>query len=174
MVTYGRRLLTRIKPQGLLPKIYFMEIIYYMQSLSYNMCSSMLNVKFFVYSKQHSTHSKHKRYTIRRVIAYKRLKNNGKILNRKPQIVVMVVYRRWLFARDSSWKALTGNNDVLDRWLLMGGGRTWSFDWVINTTVDEVCNLQLEYFIVSTAIWLRVSFTICKINGGSFLYKKLG
>ena len=75
------------------------------------------------------------------MIAYKRLKNNGKILNRKPQIVVMVVYRRWLFARDSSWKALTGNNDVLDRWLLMGGGRTWSFDWVINTTVDEVCNL---------------------------------
>ena len=60
MVTYGRRLLTRIKPQGLLPKIYFMEIIYYMQSLSYNMCSSMLNVKFFVYSKKHSTHSKHK------------------------------------------------------------------------------------------------------------------
>ena len=56
----------------------------------------------------------------------------------------------------------------------MGGSRTWSFDWVINTTVDELCYLWLEYFVVCTAMWVGVSFTICKINGGSFLYKKLG
>ena len=30
---------------------------------------------------------------------------------------------------------------VLDRRSLKGGGRTWSFDWVINTAVDELCNL---------------------------------
>ena len=35
---------TGVSSKKMYGHIYFMEIIYYMQSLSYNMCSSMLNV----------------------------------------------------------------------------------------------------------------------------------
>ena len=60
--------------------IYFMEndLLYgsCMQSLSYKMCSSMLSVKFFVYSNissiVHTANIRDKK--IRQVIAYKRLK----------------------------------------------------------------------------------------------------
>ena len=59
-----------------------------------------------------------------------------------PKIVVAVAFRKWSFMIGSNWKALTGKIFcVLDRQSLMGGGRTWSFDWVINATVDELCNL---------------------------------
>ena len=41
----------------------------------------------------------------------------------------------------SNWKADWENFCDLDRRSLMGGSRIWSFDWVINTTVDELYNL---------------------------------
>ena len=79
--------------------------------------------------------------TIRQVIAYKRLKNNGKLFNRKPQIVVVVVYRRVVCERfqleGSDWECF----DVLDRQWLMEGGCPWRFNCIKNTEVDEVCNL---------------------------------
>ena len=49
------------------------KIIYCMQCLSHDMCSSKLLLKFFVYSKKHSTHSEHRDQRIRQVVAYKRL-----------------------------------------------------------------------------------------------------
>ena len=46
------------------------------QCLSYDMCSSMLSLKFFVFPKWHSVHSEHKDQRKRQVVAYKRLKFN--------------------------------------------------------------------------------------------------
>ena len=77
--------------------------------------------------------------------------------------------------RGSNWKALNGN--VLMVWI---GGRLWEVVANGGLTVLKT-QLLMKYvtyvariYVVSTAIWLGVSFTICKINGGSFLYKKLG
>ena len=124
MVAYGRWSLTRIEPQGsssekMYRHTYFMEnnnIIYCMQFLSYNMCSSRLILKFFAYSKQHSTHSEHKRSDKSSSGRLQEIKNNGKSLNCKPQIaVVAVAYRRQSFTRGPNWKALTGK--VLVLWI---------------------------------------------------------
>ena len=54
-VAYGRWSLTRIESQRVSSEkrcryIYFMEDIYCMQCLSYDMCSSMFSLTFFVYS----------------------------------------------------------------------------------------------------------------------------
>ncbi|CAH3022420.1 unnamed protein product, partial [Porites evermanni] len=46
--------------------------------------------------------------------------------------------RRWLFARGSNWKASTGN--VLIFWI---GGRTWRFNCIKDTTVDEICVMSM-------------------------------
>ena len=89
------------------------------------MCSSMLIPKFVVYSKQQSTHSAHKRSDKSSSGHLQEVKNNGKSLNCKPQIVVAVAYRRWSFTRDSNCKALTGT--ILVFWR---GGRTWRFDCI--------------------------------------------
>ena len=51
------------------------------------------------------------------MVAYKRLKTTGKIINQK---VVAVAYRRWSFTRGSNCKALT--EKVLVFWI---GGRLW-------------------------------------------------
>ena len=64
LAAYWRWSLTRIEPQGASNekrsgRIYFMEDNYCMQFLSYAMCSSMLSLKFFIYSKYHSAHSVH-------------------------------------------------------------------------------------------------------------------
>ena len=42
-----------------------------------HVCSSMLSLKFFVYSKQHSAHSIHRDQRIRQVVAYRRLKSSA-------------------------------------------------------------------------------------------------
>ena len=45
------------------------------------------------------------------------------------QKVVAVAYERWSFTRGSNYRALTGKKiGILDKWSLMGGGRTWSLD----------------------------------------------
>ena len=56
LVHYGRWSLTKMEPQGSLPRrckdtSTLWKIIYCMQFLSYNMCCSMLIRKFFVYSR---------------------------------------------------------------------------------------------------------------------------
>ena len=56
LVHYGRWSLTKMEPQGSLPRrckdtSTLWKIIYCMQFLSFNMCSSMLILKFFVYSR---------------------------------------------------------------------------------------------------------------------------
>ena len=53
------------------------------------MCSSMLSLKFFVHSKQHSAHSEQKDQRMRQVVAYKRLR---KSLSFQAQKVVAVAY----------------------------------------------------------------------------------
>ena len=121
VVAYGRWSLTRIEPQGSLLRrctdtSTLWKIIYCMQFLSYNMCSSRLILKFFAYSKQHSTHSEHKRSDKSSSGRLQEIKNNGKSLNCKPQIIVVVVaYRRYSFTRGPNWKALTGK--VLVLWI---------------------------------------------------------
>ena len=50
------------------------KIIYCMHCLSYAMCTSILSLKFFVYSKYHSSHSEQKDQRMRHVVAYKKLK----------------------------------------------------------------------------------------------------
>ena len=50
------------------------KIIYCMQCLSHDMCSSKLLLKFFVYSMEHSAHSEHRYQRMRQVVAYKKLK----------------------------------------------------------------------------------------------------
>ena len=48
------------------------------------------------------------------------VKNNGKSLTVRPQKVVMVAYRRWLFTRGYHCKALAG--EILVFWI---GGHLW-------------------------------------------------
>lgn len=47
---------------------------------SYAQCGSMLSLKFFIYSKQQSAHSKHSDQRICQVVAHKRSKNTRKIV----------------------------------------------------------------------------------------------
>ena len=69
-----------------------------MQFLRYAMCSSMFSLKIFAYSKYHSAHSEPRDQRIRQVLAYKRLKTTGKLLNFQAQkggrglLQQMVVY----------------------------------------------------------------------------------
>ena len=79
------------------------------------MCSSMLLLKFFVYSKEDSANSEHKDQKMRQVVAYKGLKTKENyILNLlfQAQKVVAVAYRRWSFTRGSNCKAFTGKGLV--------------------------------------------------------------
>ena len=78
------------------------------------MCSSMLSVKLFVYSKQHSAHSIHRYQRMRQVVAYRGLK----IIKRQAQKVVSVAYRGCSFAGGSNCKALAKKSLVF--WI---GGR---------------------------------------------------
>ena len=50
------------------------EIIYCMQCLSKDMCSSMLSLNFLVYSKYNSAPSENRDQRMHQVVAYKRLK----------------------------------------------------------------------------------------------------
>ena len=70
------------------------------------MCSSMLSLKFFVYSKSHSAHSENRDQRMRQLVAYKGLKTMENI-NHQAQKMVLVAYGRWLFTRGSNCKALT-------------------------------------------------------------------
>ena len=91
-----------------------------MQFLSYAMCSSMLSLKFFIYSKYHSAHSVHRDQRMRQVVTYRRLKAMENHYTFRPKNVVAVTYRRFSFTRGSSCKALSGK--VLVFWI---GGRLW-------------------------------------------------
>ena len=79
------------------------------------MCSSMLSLKFFVHSKQHSAHSEQKDQRMRQVVAYKRLR---KSLSFQAQKVVAVAYILvfWIGGRYERWSLNTR------------GGRSWRFD----------------------------------------------
>ena len=80
------------------------------------MCSFMVSLTFFVYSKQHSVHSENRHLSENRSSGrLQEVKNNWKIIK-----VVAVAHRRWSFSRDSNYKALTGK--VLMVWL---GRRLW-------------------------------------------------
>ena len=53
----------------------------------------------------------------------------------------------------------------------MGGSRIWSFDWVINATVDELYNLWLEYLLFPQQYgWGSVSQYV-KLMGGHLYIK---
>ena len=90
------------------------------------MCSSMLSLKFFVYSKSHSAHSENRDQRMRQLVAYKGLKTMENI-NRQAPKMVLVAYGRWLFTRGSNCKALTvfSIGGRLWGWSLTRGGRTW-------------------------------------------------
>ena len=45
------------------------------------------------------------------------------------KLLVAVSYERWPFTRGYNYRALTGKFGVLDRWLLMGGGCIWRFEF---------------------------------------------
>ena len=91
------------------------------------MCSSMLSLKFFVYSKSHSAHSENRDQRMRQLVAYKGLKTMENI-NHQAQKMVLVAYGRWLFTRGSNCKALTVFFDwrspmgvvAYERWSHMG------------------------------------------------------
>ena len=83
------------------------------------MCSSIMSLKFFVYSKQHSAHSESRDH-VGQVVSYKRLKTTRKSLNRQAQKVGAVAYRRWSLTRGSNCKSVTGK--VLVVWI---SGRLW-------------------------------------------------
>ena len=79
VATYWRWSLTRIEPRGPLTwrgpgTSTLWKIIYCMQFLSYPMCSSMLSLKFSIYSKYHSAHSIHRDQRMCQVVTYRRLK----------------------------------------------------------------------------------------------------
>ena len=76
-----------------------------------DMCSSMSLLKFFLYSKWHSTYSHLRNKNMRQVVAHERLKQ-WKFINRQSQKVVVVAYSVWSFSRGSNCKALTGKNLV--------------------------------------------------------------
>ena len=76
-------------PRGSLPKRWpdtstLWKIIYCIQCFNYDNCSSLLLLKFSVYSKQHSSYSKYRDQTIRQVIAYNRLKTRENYLTLSP------------------------------------------------------------------------------------------
>ena len=76
-------------------------------SLSYDMYSSMLSLKFFVYSRS-IVHTANIEIRECAEWSLKEVKNKGKSLTVQAQKVVAVAYRRWLFTRGFSCKALTG------------------------------------------------------------------
>ena len=78
------------------------------------MCSSMLLLKFFVYSKENSANSEHRDQRMRQVVAYKALKTmENYILNLiQAQKVVTVAHRRWSFTRGSNCRAFSGKGLV--------------------------------------------------------------
>ena len=98
-----------------------------MQFPSYDMCSSMLLLKFFVYPKQDSAHRDHKRSEHSSSGRLQDVKNNGKSLNRQ--------WSRSLTGGDRVREVPTvrlnwGGFGVLDRWSLTRVGRLWRFDCI--------------------------------------------
>ena len=84
VVALGGWSFTRIEPHGTFSEkrsgqiSTLWKIIYWMQCLSYDMCSSMLSLKFFVYSNKHSAQSEHRDQKTRQVVVtYKKLKTMG-------------------------------------------------------------------------------------------------
>ena len=67
--------------------------IYCMQFPSYDMCSSISLLKFFLYSKEDSAHRDNKKAEKSLSGRLQEVKNNRKSLNRQSQIVVAVAYR---------------------------------------------------------------------------------
>ena len=91
------RSLKRIGPQGVSSEMSGNIHFYGMQFRSYDMCSSMLLLKFFVNCEKHSTHSEYQRSD--KSSSLQEVKNNEKSLNRQPQIVVTVALSGWSFKR---------------------------------------------------------------------------
>ena len=84
VVALGRWSFTRIEPHGAFSEkrsghiSTLWKIIYWMQCLSYDTCSSMLSLKFFVFSNKHSAQSEHRdQKTCQVVVTYKKLKTMG-------------------------------------------------------------------------------------------------
>ena len=91
-----QRLGGRLREVALDVLIHFWKIIYGTQFLSYDMCCSMLSLKFFVYFKWHNTHSKHKRSDKLSSGPLQEVqKLNKKSLNNQPKIRAVVVYERF-------------------------------------------------------------------------------
>ncbi|CAH3192998.1 unnamed protein product, partial [Porites evermanni] len=109
LVTY-KRLLSRTQTTR---SLFREEVQVHILYGSYAMCGSMLSIKSFIYSNQQSAHSKHSDPRICQVVAHKRIKTPGKLLNFQAQKVAAVAYRKWSFTRDS--KSLTGK--VLVFWI---------------------------------------------------------
>ena len=72
-----------------------------MQFPSYDMCSSILLLKFFFYILSRIAH---KEVCSGKCGRLQEVKNNRKSLNRQSQIVVAVAYRRWSFTGGSNCK----------------------------------------------------------------------
>ena len=97
-------------------------------------CSSMLSLKFFVYSKYYSAHSENRDTPSGRL---QEVKNNGKSLT--------VRVKKWSrsltegsFTRGSNCKALTG--EILVFWI---GGRLWelvTYEWCLHMEVRRYLN----------------------------------
>ena len=68
------------------------------------MCSSMLLLNVFVYSKYDSAHRDNKRSENSSTGRLQEVKNKRKSLNRQPQIVVAVTYKSWSFTRGPNSK----------------------------------------------------------------------
>ena len=77
------------------------------------MCGSMLSLKSFIYSNQQSAHNKHSDPRICQVVAHKRLKTPGKLINFQAKKNGSGCLQERSFARDS--KSLTGK--VLVFWI---------------------------------------------------------
>ena len=60
------------------------------------MCSSMLSLKFFVYSKYYSAQSEYRNQSMQQVVVYKKVKNRRKILTFRAQNNRTT---RWSFTR---------------------------------------------------------------------------
>ena len=102
----------------------------------------ILNIFNLYILKYHSTHSEHKRSDKSSSGRLQEVKNNGKSINRKPQIVVAVAYRKWspVYEGSNYYKASTGK--VLVFWIgcrfwevvaNTRGGRKWRFDMYLGT-----------------------------------------
>ena len=76
------------------------------------MCSSTMSLKVFIFSKEHSAHSKNREQRMRQLVAY------GKQLTVTPKKWSQSLTRRWSFTGSSNCKALTGK--FLGVWI---GGR---------------------------------------------------